>query len=161
MGCAPDTIFNGQTVIGVGQAPALPPPVKPPPPVVKPPAARVRINGNHVVITEKIQFEVNSAKIKPESNSLLDEIADVVKKSPQLKKVQVEGHSSSEGDAKANTQLSDDRAKSVVAALESRGVKPGLLVGKGFGSSVPIATNDNEAGREINRRVDFVILEPK
>ena len=121
----------------------------------------MQISGAHVIISEKIQFEVNEAKIKPESSGLLDELADVIKANPKLKKIQVEGHSSSEGDPKANLKLSDDRAKAVVAALEQRGVPSGVLVAKGFGSTMSIAPNDTEEGREKNRRVDFVILEPK
>ena len=130
---------------------------------VPPPAApaRVEVKGNKVEINEKIQFDVNKATIKPESNGLLDEIAQVIKANPTIKKILVEGHSSSEGDAKANLKLSDDRAKAVVAALESRGVAKGILTAKGFGSTEPIDKGTTEAAREKNRRVEFTILDPK
>ena len=119
------------------------------------------MKGNKVEIDEKIQFDVNKATIKPESNGLLDEIAQVIKANPTIKKILVEGHSSAEGDAKANLKLSDDRAKAVLAALESRGVAKGILTAKGFGSSEPIDKGTTEDAREKNRRVEFTILDPK
>jgi OmpA-OmpF porin, OOP family len=140
------------------------PPNMPAPPVAAPPVLatlkRVQIVKDHVVINEKIQFENGKATIKPESNSLLDEIAGTVKTATFLKKLEVQGHASAEGDAVVNTRLSDDRAKSVAAALVQRGVRADILVAKGYGASKPIADNTTEAGRDKNRRVEFLILDP-
>ncbi len=163
--CAPETTsWQGETVIGVSTPPPPPPPPEPkataaptPPPA---PPPRVVVNADRVVINEKIQFELNKATIKPDSNGLIDEIADAIKKHPELKKLRVEGHASSDGDGAANMKLSDERASAVVAALVKRGVEAKVLTAKGFGSTQPIAPNDTEEGREKNRRVDFVILEP-
>lgn len=143
--------------------PPAPEPPKPaePPPVEKPAAAaRVQVTNDHIVITEQILFDQNKATIKPESNGLLDDIAKTLKEKAEIKKVQVEGHTSAEGDAGANQKLSDDRAKAVVKALTERGVDAKRLVAKGFGETKPLGTNDTPAGRVANRRVEFLILDP-
>ncbi len=151
--------FQGQSALAVTGTPPAPPAPPPPKEEPPPPPARVEVRDNKIEIKEKIQFEVNKATILPESFSLMDEIADTVKKNPQIKKLSIEGHASAEGDAKKNLKLSDDRAKSVMKYLVDKGVDAGRLVAKGFGSSKPIADNSTEEGREKNRRVEFVIVE--
>jgi outer membrane protein OmpA-like peptidoglycan-associated protein len=119
------------------------------------------VKGNHIDIHQKIQFEVAKATIKQESYALLAEIADVIKKNPQIKKISIEGHSSAEGDAKMNQKLSEDRAASVRQHLiDKGGIKADALVSKGFGESKPLASNDTDEGKEKNRRVEFVIVDP-
>jgi OOP family OmpA-OmpF porin len=116
------------------------------------------VAGNKVEITEKIQFDDGKSTIKPASDELIAEIADVLKTIPG-RKVRVEGHSSSEGDKGSNQKLSEARAKAVVEALVKRGIPKDQLAPKGFGSSQPIGDNATEEGRHKNRRVDFVIIE--
>jgi len=152
-GCGGTTAFEGKSTIDV--AGKLPPPPPPPPP----PPKRVELKEDRITITEKVQFEVNSANILPVSHSLLGEVADVIKTNPQIKKLQIEGHASAEGNAKRNTTLSQERAKAILDYLVSQGVDTKVLVSKGFGSSKPVAGNDTEEGREKNRRVEFNILE--
>ena len=77
-----------------------------------------------------------------------------------LKKVRVEGHTDNQGKADYNTDLSDRRAKSVMAYLIVKGVEATRLDAKGFGPSKPIADNKMVKGRALNRRVDFVIVDP-
>ena len=86
-------------------------------------------------------------------------MVEVVKDNPQIKKILIEGHASSEGDASHNLKLSDERAKAVMAYLTEHGVAKDRLSAKGFGSTQPIADNNTEVGREKNRRVDFTIVE--
>jgi OOP family OmpA-OmpF porin len=140
-----------------------PPPPPPPPPPKKeeppPPPARVEVRDNKIEIHEKIQFDHAKATIKPESHDLLNEIVDVIKKNPHIKKVSIEGHASSDGDAAFNKKLSGERAKSVMKYLVDKGIAAEALQSKGFGSEKPIATNDTEDGREKNRRVEFNIIE--
>ena len=98
--CGGVTQFAGAQPFTIAGTPPPPPP--PPPPVVKEepkPPPRVELRDNKIEFKEKIQFEVNKAIIKPESFSLLKEIADVIKKNPQVKKLSIEGHASAEGDA--------------------------------------------------------------
>jgi outer membrane protein OmpA-like peptidoglycan-associated protein len=149
--CSGTTTFKGtagSTIVGTAAAPA---PAAPPP--------RVVVRDNQIQISEKIQFDDDKATIKPESDSLLDEIVATFQKNPQIKKVEVDGFASSEGDAKHNKKLSDDRAKSVMAYLSGHGVDKGRLAAKGWGVEKPIADNSTEEGREANRRVEFNILE--
>lgn len=158
--CGGVTQFQGQTALNVtGTPPALPPPPPPPKEEPPPPPSRVVVKDNKVEISEKIQFEVNKATILPQSFSLMDEITDTVKKNPQIKKLSIEGHASSEGDAARNVKLSDERAKAVMKYIVDKGVEAARLSAKGFGAKKPIADNATEEGKEKNRRVEFVILE--
>ena len=160
-GCGGQIAFTGKDALTiVGEPPPLPPPPPPPPKVEPPkPPPRVEVRDNSIEIHEKIQYEVNKAIIKPESFGLLDEIVKVIQENSYIKKIQIEGHASAEGDAKHNMKLSDDRAKSVRKYLSDHGVDPERLVAKGFGITKPLASNDTEEGREKNRRVEFNILE--
>ena len=81
----------------------------------------------------------------------------MLKGDPALK-VRVEGHTDSIGEAAANQELSERRAKAVAEALATLGVDPGRLVPVGFGESRPVADNGTESGRAKNRRVDLVKL---
>jgi OOP family OmpA-OmpF porin len=120
----------------------------------------VELKDNKIVITEKIQFEVNKAIIKEESFGLMDEIAKVIKENPHVKKIAIEGHASAEGDKKRNLKLSDDRAKAVMEYLVTKGgIDKARLTAKGYGIERPIASNDTEEGREKNRRVEFNVIE--
>ena len=132
----------------------------PPPPEAPEPPPRVEVIDNKIVIHEKIQFEYDKAIIMEASFDLLSEIAQTIKDNAHIKKISIEGHASAEGSDKYNLKLSDARAKSVMKHLVEKGSIPAeMLVAKGFGETQPIASNDDEAGREANRRVEFIILE--
>lgn len=124
------------------------------------PAHHVEVKADHIVIDQKIQFEVGKNEISPASKDLLDELGEVFKANPQIKKVEVQGYTSAEGDKAKNVALSATRAKAVVAALVSRGVKAEVLTSKGFGPEKPIADNNTPEGKEQNRRVEFLIVDP-
>jgi OOP family OmpA-OmpF porin len=119
----------------------------------------VEVLDNKIEIHEKIQFEYNKATIKEVSYGLLNEIVDVIKKAPHIKKIRIEGHASSEGDKGHNKKLSDERAKAVMKYLVDHGIPQEELVAKGYGSEKPIADNATEEGKEKNRRVEFNIIE--
>jgi outer membrane protein OmpA-like peptidoglycan-associated protein len=122
--------------------------------------ARVELTDDRIVIREKIQFDYNKATIKPESDSLLAEIAKVMNENPQVKKIRIEGHASSEGGHDYNVKLSKNRAKAVLDHLVKKGkVDKKRLESDGYGPDRPIASNETETGREANRRVEFMILE--
>lgn len=158
VGCGGQTEFRGAQAFAIAGTPPPPPP--PPPPVEAKPPPRVELRDNKIEFKEKIQFEVNKAVIKEESYSLLKDIAEVIKKNPQVKKISIEGHASAEGDAKHNKKLSDERAKSVMEHLvKKEGVEAARLTAKGWGEEKPIADNNTEEGREKNRRVEFLVVE--
>jgi len=143
-------------IVGTPPKPPEPPKEEPPPP---PKPKRVEVTADKIVIREKIQFDLNKATIKPESDELLGEIVEVFKENPHIKKVSIEGHTDNQGSDSYNQKLSDQRAKSVLDYLVGKGIDAKRLTSKGFGESKPIGSNDTEEGKEQNRRVEFIITE--
>ena len=139
------------------QAPQPKAPEAPPPPPPKP--VKAKLVGKKIVINEKVMFDYNKATIKVESNDLLNEVADIIKKYPTLKKIAIEGHTDGDGSAKYNKKLSQKRADSVKKFLVAAGVEGERLEATGYGEDKPIADNDSDEGKEKNRRVEFNILE--
>jgi OOP family OmpA-OmpF porin len=123
-----------------------------------PPQERIVLLPSTIVISDKIQFEVNKADVKPVSYPLLDEVVTVMKANPQIEKVQIEGHTDATGAADYNTTLSQSRAEAVMKYIVSKGIASGRLTAKGFGPDKPIAANDTPEGQEMNRRVEFNIV---
>lgn len=121
------------------------------------PAKRVVVTEKKLELKEMVFFDTGKTTIKPESYSLLDEVAQTMNEHPEVKRVRVEGHTDNVGSAKTNTRLSKGRAEAVRAYLEQKGVAKARLDAKGYGPSRPIAGNETAEGREKNRRVDFVI----
>jgi outer membrane protein OmpA-like peptidoglycan-associated protein len=103
-------------------------------------------------VLERVFFETNSAKLKPESAETLDKVAASFIANPDVK-IQVAGHTDNTGSAKYNLKLSDQRASSVMNYLISKGVNPAMLSEKGYGLTEPIADNKTAEGRAQNRRV--------
>ena len=114
-----------------------------------------------IELREQVLFDLGKTTIRPESGTLLDEIATVLKQHPEITRVLVEGHTDSTGSARVNKRLSQARAEAVVNALVERGVEKARLAAKGFGSSRPIASNDTPEGRDANRRVEISIVQAK
>lgn len=101
-----------------------------------------------------IQFRVNSAQLKRSSHKILDKAARALSRYPDLN-VEIAGHASSEGDDDYNMTLSQERVLSVREYLINRGIDPGRLTARGYGETQPVASNDTDAGRAQNRRVEF------
>ena len=108
----------------------------------------------------KIGFEPGSARIDSQGASIMDEIAEILKQCGELK-MEIGGHTDSQGREEMNRQLSLDRARAVLNELRLRRVLTSTIEAKGYGESAPIADNDTEEGREINRRIEFRIIRPK
>ena len=72
-------------------------------------------------------------------------------------KIEISGHTDNTGSAKLNNQLSQDRAQAVVNYLKAKGISANRMTAKGYGSTQPIASNGNSAGRQQNRRTEFEI----
>ena len=118
---------------------------------------------NLVVVTEKkielkqtVYFDTNKATIKPQSFALLDDVAAAMRDNPTIR-VDVEGHTDSQGNDAFNLKLSQSRAESVRTYLVGRGIAKDRMTPRGYGENVPIADNRTAAGRSQNRRVEFVI----
>ncbi|MBZ4690755.1 MAG: OmpA/MotB domain protein precursor [Cereibacter sp.] len=115
-------------------------------------AARI----NAVVAKQKIIFTPGSAEIDASVRGTLDALAEVFRECPDLK-MEIAGHTDSQGSEGGNQALSQARAEAVVLALQGRRVKIGGLTAVGYGEANPIADNGSEEGREANRRIDFVL----
>ncbi len=106
-------------------------------------------------VTNNILFETGKATLKPESMAEIQKIADYMKKNPSAR-FEVQGHTDNQGSDKINDPLSQQRAESVVKALEGLGVDGFNLRAVGKGSHVPVADNSTADGRAKNRRVEFI-----
>jgi outer membrane protein OmpA-like peptidoglycan-associated protein len=160
LACGPTIFADTNALTIVGDPPPLPPPPEPEPEPEPPPKPkRVEVTADAIVINDKILFEFDKAVIRPESFELMDEITQVIKDNPRIKKISIEGHTDDDGKASYNTKLSQKRADSVMKYLVEHGVEPERLTAKGFGEDVPLVPNDTEENKEKNRRVEFIIVE--
>jgi OOP family OmpA-OmpF porin len=105
-----------------------------------------------------VKFEFDSDRLLPQSKEILNDVAATLDAYPDVK-VDVEGHTDNIGTDAYNLGLSERRSNSVKTYLQGRGVKPERMNPIGYGESRPIASNDTEAGREENRRVEFKVNE--
>ncbi len=101
-----------------------------------------------------IQFDVNKATLKPESMGTINEFVKMMKENQDLK-FEVGGHTDSDGTAQRNDALSQERADAVKAVMVNSGIHADRLTTKGYGSSQPIAENNNPENKARNRRVEF------
>ena len=102
-----------------------------------------------------INFDTGKANLKPDAQAAVREIVAMLKAAPALK-IAIEGHTDNVGAAAANKTLSDQRAKSVMAAVTAGGIAANRLSAAGYGAERPIADNRGEEGRAKNRRVELV-----
>ena len=126
---------------------------------------RVEVTADKIEINEAINFASGKATIQKSSDSLLEEIANVFKNNPQIKKVEIQGHTDLSGNAKSNQKLSENRAKAVYDRLVKLGVEKDRMISKGYGMSQPVEPLAKGQKKETaeqaakNRRVVFLILE--
>lgn len=120
---------------------------------------RAEVSGERVVILDRIEFDTNKATIRPESTAILEAVRAVLEENPQIKKVRVEGHTDNRGTHNMNVGLSRRRAEAVVQWLIENGISPERLASRGLGPDKPVDSNDSDAGRQNNRRVEFHIID--
>ncbi len=113
------------------------------------------------IILHGVEFEFNSAKLKPESYPVLDDAARILTMHPEID-VEVQGHTDDIGSDAYNLRLSQKRAEAVRDYLiDVHMIEPVRLIPVGYGERRPIADNSTEEGRQKNRRVEFLILKEK
>lgn len=112
-----------------------------------------------IVDSEKINFEPGSATIDDAAVATMDLIAEALSDCGDLR-LEVQGHTDSQGREEMNLSLSQARADTILNELRARRVLTRSFVAKGYGESQPIADNDTEAGREANRRIEFKLIRP-
>ena len=123
-----------------------------------PDRGRVVVTDTKIEILDKVYFEYNKAVIKSESFPILDAVAATLEGNPDIKLVEVQGHTDERGNDAYNLKLSDERAKAVVAYLVEKGITADRLEGQGYGETQPIDRRSNENAWAKNRRVEFLIL---
>ncbi len=162
-------------------AASAPPPPPPPPPAAAPanpdldgdgvlnerdkcpntrPGAVVDLDGcevEAVISLEGVHFEFDKATLTPEAKAILDKAAGLLKTHERVV-VEVAGHTDSVGSEEYNQKLSERRAMSVKDYLESQGITATRLTARGYGEAQPVASNDTDAGRALNRRVELIVL---
>ena len=107
-----------------------------------------------VTADTKITFDAGSASITAEARPVVDDIAEIVRRCPELE-IEVAGYTDSQGRDEMNLELSQERADAVVEALRRARVPVAGFTPVGYGEADPIADNDTSAGREANRRIEF------
>ncbi|MER2559609.1 MAG: OmpA family protein [Myxococcaceae bacterium] len=118
----------------------------------------VVITRERLVIRDKVYFASGKAVVLPRSAVLLAQIARVLKEHPEIERVSVEGHTDDRGDRVMNQKLSEARAAAVRQTIIIAGVAQERITSRGFGPDQPVQPNATPAGREANRRVEFVIV---
>ncbi|MEI7595993.1 MAG: OmpA family protein [Bacteroidota bacterium] len=108
-------------------------------------------------ILNNIYFDTDKSELKPESYPILDTLANQLLTHPNIL-IRIDGHTDNTGKFDKNIELSDNRAKSVVEYLISKGINENNISYKGFGSSKPIESNETSFGKSKNRRVEISIV---
>jgi outer membrane protein OmpA-like peptidoglycan-associated protein len=103
-----------------------------------------------------VLFDTGKYDLRATAREALAKLSGIVIAHPGLK-LQIEGHTDSVGDETFNQTLSENRANSVRAYLINQGIDPTSVTALGYGKSNPVASNDNAAGRQLNRRVEIII----
>ena len=123
------------------------------------PGAQVERVGEGIKITlseNMVNFAFNSAELTSSAKTNLDKLATVLINNPDTN-INIYGHTDNKGTAQVNQKISENRANSVKNYLISKGIASSRMITMGRGFSEPIATNETEAGRAQNRRVEFAI----
>ena len=115
------------------------------------------IEANASVVLKNVFFDVNKFDLKPESEAELDKLVQLLNDNPSVK-MQIGGHTDNVGKPADNLTLSNNRAKSVVTYLISKGIPAARLSAKGFGETQPVADNKTEEGKALNRRTEMKVI---
>jgi len=110
-----------------------------------------------VVNLKNILFYMGTTSLLEESYPQLDVVVGFLKSNPKIE-IELDGHTDNRGDAKKNVILSQQRVEKIKSYLVLKGIGARRIKGKGFGGTHPVATNDSEEARRLNRRVEFRIL---
>ena len=125
---------------------------------------KIQITKSSIILLDKIFFKTAKADLLPQSFPILDMVVSVMKQHTQIELIEIQGHTDDVGDDDRNLKLSDDRTKSVMNYLVSKGVDARRLTQKGFGENMPLADckplrrKALDECRAKNRRVEFKIL---
>ncbi|MCA9578784.1 MAG: OmpA family protein, partial [Myxococcales bacterium] len=125
----------------------------------RPRRSLVRVTARAIVIRRQINFATDSDEILEQSFGLMEEIADVILRNPQLASIEIQGHTDDRGGREHNEELSQRRADAVRVWLIQHGVEAHRLQAVGYGQTRPLVPNITSSNRARNRRVQFVVQE--
>lgn len=117
------------------------------------------LGGQNILSLTGVNFAFDKAVLTSEAEMILDEAVSLLRETDEVLEVRVEGHTDSIGSEQYNMDLSQRRAEAVIDYLVANGVNSARLVPVGMGEGFPVASNETDAGRAANRRVDFVVVE--
>jgi outer membrane protein OmpA-like peptidoglycan-associated protein len=117
----------------------------------------VPIEIGQVVRLNNVFFDFDKWDLRPESFVELDRVVALLKENPSIE-IEMSAHTDSYGSDEYNFKLSDNRAKSVREYIVSKGMPESRITAQGYGETKPVATNETDEGRQLNRRVEFKIL---
>jgi len=152
----------------VAPAPVVPSPLPKEPPKESPKENAPEIAKNYTsldnknvsvgkaIVLQNLRFAQSKPELLPESNAELDNLVKFMQEHPTAL-IELQGHTDNRGDFDLNLALSRQRVEVVKAFLVKKGIAANRITGKGFGSSRPIANNNREETRQLNRRVELVI----
>lgn len=118
---------------------------------------RLQNENLKITMNSEVSFDFNSSRLQPAFESSLDKVSGILNRYPRSS-IKIIGHTDNVGSEVYNQQLSEKRASAVGLALESREVNPSRIITSGRGESEPRTTNETEAGRQLNRRVEMLII---
>lgn len=162
VGAAAITGCHAEARIGGSQPPpqpeAKPAETTPPPAETKPepPKQEFKTEGNQLVLPGPVNFETGKDVLLPESDAVLQIVADYLKAKPEVTTMRIEGHTDNVGKPEANQTLSEGRAMAVARWLVAKGTDCKRVLPVGFGDKKPVAGNDTAEGKAQNRRTAFI-----
>lgn len=120
--------------------------------------SRITISTGSVIQLKDIYFDTDKAELLPRSFIELNKLLQLLQSNPNMI-IEVRGHTDNQGNASYNQLLSENRAKSVVEYLLQNGINTHRARFKGFGQDQPIADNATNEGKQLNRRVEFMVIQ--
>ncbi|MGE0173605.1 MAG: OmpA family protein [Oligoflexales bacterium] len=122
--------------------------------------SRAKVDGDHEKLAlENITFLTGTAELTPDARVIVEEVATQLSDHPGVR-IRLDGHTDDTGDAGSNKALSLARANAVRRALTERGIDGGRIEVMGWGAEHPVVANSSETGRQQNRRIEIILLEP-
>jgi outer membrane protein OmpA-like peptidoglycan-associated protein len=117
----------------------------------------VPIEVGQVFRLNNVFFDFDKWNLRPESYLELNRVVSLLKENPAIE-IEMSAHTDSRGSDEYNLKLSDNRARSVMDYILSKGIAPNRIISQGYGETKPVVPNDTDENRQLNRRVEFKIL---
>lgn len=118
---------------------------------------KIQMEPARIFRLDHIHFDTDKASLRPDSYPQLTELLAYLQYHDQLR-IEIAGHTDNTGTATHNLQLSQNRANTIRQYLISKGIPATRMQAKGYGDSMPVAENDTEEGRQLNRRTEVRVL---